>query len=255
MMKHSIFHLSAFLILAVMTFGSCTSNSSTQDNGSTGTLDTRGADYLPIALNQVVSGHVRGVSKKYDINGSLTGMDSIDQDRTAFVMGSAMLLGLPGFSIAAYDDHGAITNRGGPTGFVAISNDNVYASDHDATDKALVLPAVLSDGLTWNPDSHGDPIYKVTMTSHLASFTNKNGNIYQNVIQLQGSLTDSTNHFYGSSTDIQVVNIGATIYLAKGVGFVEVDVDRYDFHDYSLDAGGIHGYERKVISGTVSLNK
>jgi hypothetical protein len=235
-------------------FWSCKSNSSNPSTDS-GTFDTRGSDYMPLQSGQVVSAHFQGVYLGYDINGSLVRMDSMIQDHTTFIMGATSIFGLPGFSIGAYNDRGVNTNGGRPSGYGAISNDNVYGCDKEGVQKTLVLPAVLSDGLAWNPDPDGDPAYKATLVGHMASFTTRNGNTYPNVIQVEATIVDSLYTGNGASADIRVNNIAATFYFAKDVGPIEVNIHQSEQHNYSLEAGVLHGYGRIVLNGVVSRNK
>ncbi|MDP4199532.1 MAG: hypothetical protein Q8922_03165 [Bacteroidota bacterium] len=255
-MKYRLPALALTIGIAVSLFSSCkTSSTSPAVNVDTTGFDARGSDYFPVSATDIVSAHFRGAESRFDLNGSLIELDSIDQDRTAFVMGSAQLLGLPGFSIGAYNDRGNTTNSGRPSAYVALANGNVYGSDKDASTKALALPNALSLGFSWNPDPNGDPRYKASLAHYLTSFTNHNGNTYQSVIQVEGTYTDSTYSLQGSSAHINVVNVGATFYFAKGIGPVEINLHQYDLHGYTVDAGGIHEYERDIMNGAISRNR
>ena len=257
-MKLTSLAISAIIVLA---FSSCKTNSTgpstnPTDTTQTSTFNGRGSDYFPLTATDVVSAHIRGTESTYDLNGSLTDSKTIDQDRTAFVMGATTLLGLPAFSIGAYDDNGAVTNSGEPSFQLALSNGTVYAGNKNSNskDKSLILPAALSIGLSWNPDPKGDPRGKITLTNHLASYTDHNGNTYQDVIQVEGTYADSSNEFTGRE-EITVIKIGATFYFAKDVGLIDINVHQWDEHQYNIDANGIHDYERDVLLGTATRNK
>ena len=241
-----------------ITAWSCKTNSTGSNNGPTdsGPYDTKGSDYITLTANTQVSAHFRGAARSYDINGSLTQLDSMDQDRIAVIMSNAVMLGLPGYSIGAYDDYGHLTRNGQPIAYAAITNGIVYASDNNLVDKAIVLPNDLSAG-SWNPDPNGNPEFIANLTNHMASFTTYNGNTYSNVIEVTASQHDSNaynNYINNNEWDIRVTNITANIYFAKGVGPIQFDLAQAEQHSYRINNGSISNYEKEVYSGSVARN-
>ncbi|MFI5202582.1 MAG: hypothetical protein ACHQNE_09370, partial [Candidatus Kapaibacterium sp.] len=215
---------------------------STSSNGPTnnGPYDTKGSDYVLLTANTQVSAHFRGAARTFDLNGSLTQLDSIDQDRIAVIMSNAVMLGLPGYSIGAYDDHGNLTNNGQPVGYSAEANGIVYASDNNLINKAIVLPNDLSAG-SWNPDPNGDPAYIANLTNHMASFTTYNGGTYSNIIEVTASSSSSKS------------NITANIYFAKDIGPIQIDLVHAEQDGYNI-TGNNNNYEKVVYSGSIARN-
>ena len=244
-------------IFTLLVLASCKTNTTSPNNNGTsdnGPYDTKGSDYAVLAANTQVSAHFRGAERDYDLNGSLTGLDSIDQDHIAVVMSNAVMLGLPGYSIGAYDDHGNLTNYGDPIGYTAEANGIIYASDKDLTEKAIVLPNDLSAG-SWNPDPNGSPDFIANLTGHMASFTTYNGNTYSNVIEVTASNHDSSSYSeYNGGWNIQVQNETVNFYFAKGVGPIQIDLANAEMHDYRINSGRISNYEKSVYSGSIARN-
>jgi hypothetical protein len=242
---------SAFSLVAILSIATLSCKSD-----STGSNDTsfsgRGADYFPVKGTDLVSARFTGAMTWYDISGAITERDNIDQDRTAFVSGTTMRSGLPFFSVLGYDDFG--NPSGGPDVFLSNTNDKVLAvGRRDAP--GTVLPAQLSVGTTWNPDPHGSPSYKATVKEHLGSYTNSRGNAYSDVIRIEASWIDSTTTDYGWTVSTHVIDAAGTIYFAKGVGPVEVRIDRFNEHGYNKTSGNITDYARQTMGGTASRNK
>jgi hypothetical protein len=246
------------IVIVSLTAWSCKTDS-TGSNGTTnsGPYDTKGSDYVTLAANTQVSGHFRGAARNYDINGSLTGLDSIDQNRIAAIMSNAVWLGLSGYSIGVYDDYGNLTNNGQPVAYAAEANGIVYANGNDPSnnvaEREILLPNDLSAG-SWNPDANGDPAYIANLTNHMASFTTYNGNTYSNVIEVTASQHDSNTYSDYNGWYIRVSNLSANIYFAKGVGPIEFDVAQAEQHNYRIINGTISDYGKTVYSGSIARN-
>lgn len=243
---------------SVLAISACKSDTSTTNpsnsTGDTGPYDTKGSDYFPLEANQQVSAHFRGAAKTYDINGSLTKIDSIDQDRMATTLSNIVLQGLPAYEIAGYDDNGRLSRRGKT--FAMDANGVVYETGSDGTNKSIVLPADLSAG-AWNPDPNGDPSYSASLASHMASFKTYNGNTYANVIKVTASVKDSSSYYddFYDGYKVNVTNVTASFYFAKDIGPIQVDFDHVEGYDYVRSSGKIENYERTVYTGSVGRNK
>src|SRR5436190_12972036 len=225
----------------LLAFSACKSDTSTNtpnSGGESGPYDTKGSDYFPIESNQQVSAHFRGAAKTYDLNGSLTKIDSIDQDQMATTLSSIVIQGVPAYEIAGFDDYGRLY-RDGET-FAMKANGVVYMTGMNGTNKSIVLPADLSAG-PWNPDPDGDPSYSAKLAAHMTSFTTYNGNTFANAIKVTASVTDSSSHFddfYGGYK-VNVINATASFYFGKDVGPIQVDFDHVEGYDYVLRNGEV----------------
>src|ERR1043165_7102551 len=243
----------AGILIAFMGCKSDTSANSPNSGGDTGPYDTKGSDYFPLAANQQVSAHFRGAAKTYDLNGSLTNIDSIDQDRMATTLSSTVIQGLTAYQIRGYDDHGALS-RDDDT-YAAESNGVVYAVNRSSTDRSIVLPANLSAG-PWNPDPKGDPKFSAKLAAHMSTFTTYNGNSFDNVIKVTATVKDSSSDFYNNRDHVNVTDVTASFYFAKDVGPIQVDFDHFEAYDYKhLTNGTIEDYERLIYTGSVARNK
>ena len=240
-----------------MTLASCSNNSGTGSTGSNnngGGATMYGANYLPLADNTTLTGHVTGTMTYLDTSGNITRTDEVDQDWNAasgFIESHNARSVHP---IYGFDAHGQKTNRGKPVGYGGSIDSEVFAMNQFNSDAATILPKIITIGQTWTPAASALPIQcKAKAVQHLAQFTAKDGTSYSDVLQVFVTYLDSSYSSldFGIYVNTNKYSASTDLYFANGVGLVQADIHSYEYLTYHFNNGNWGMFEHKTGTGTV----
>jgi hypothetical protein len=197
------------------------------------------------------TGHVKGIIAYSDQYGNVYQSDEVDRDYDAALGSNETRLGSNVYPVLAFDTTGVGYNNGAAVAYAGILNSTVIAMNQFGPNYATIFPQSITVGQSWTPYPLVIRMNQVTFVQHLTQFTSQGGNSYSDVIKLNviylDSTFDSTYGFY--SQDIKY-SANVDLYLAKGTGIVEADVNNYNYSNFSDYQGSIYG-SGKSATGSV----
>jgi len=224
--------ISGILIICVsfMVFYSCQ-----KDNGSPtspSNFSAKGSDYCPFNSGNIVYVKISGSSAIYDSLGNITSTTQISNQAYSGSLGtSAMVNNMLSYPVYYYNRNNSSTRAG----YLTNNSGEIIGFTNSNNDPNLtLLPANLTIGMEWivNPQSSTNEQIKGKIIEALDSYTNSTGNSYQNVINLNLSLKDSTiatNIITGGyDKEYERIICDANLYFAKGIGIVGATLNNYE---------------------------
>jgi hypothetical protein len=204
-------------------------------------------DYIDQGDNILWLARAKWTVKTFDDNGNETGVDQSEANCKATIGATTQVGGFTVRPLLVYDEDGDI-NGGGPIGYIALFNGNLSFMTIRDYEVITALPKELKDGKTWTPYTNVHPsmqsLFKVA--AHFPTFTNTAGKTYSNVLKTSHTYSDAV--IWGNSKHGELHDTNFDIYFAKGIGPIEIVVNKFDYR--SLSISGSEGHQ--LWSGTVS---
>jgi hypothetical protein len=261
-------HVSLFLLIGLLSMlmfsWGCNKDSTTAPT-DTASISGSGSDYFPLTGNQTIIGKATGQTVIYDSLGNIVQSQAISQQQVKGYIGTATTVGgLQAYPLYSYQSDG--TTLSSTNSFIAQNSQAIVGFGSNASISQLVtaLPAELKVGKTWTANPT-DPLNKevtLQIVANKTTYTNSAGQTYSNVIDVNATMSDSTltttNYYYGPGFNYSIVSIikkkvNADIYFAKGIGFVDIQLNQYEEMEKDTYGGLFSGsyYSRKSTTGTL----
>jgi len=245
-------YLLSFLFFVISLYSGCKKNDESTDPVDQSLAKSSESDYLPIKPNQTVAGTLNASISIYDSSNNLTSSKVVQGQEVKGLFGEVTtvknmtVLPVLGYSseYKRYILEGYLFNNNGE-----LQGVNKSSNPNDLN--GLILPKEFTIGQEWTVNSVKSdvPSVKVKAIEAVKNYVTSVGNSYSDVVRLEVSFVDSS---YG-----QLITFLGSIYLAKGKGIVEADVDNCTvnsyFHRYWDPASEWKIYKKTVIKATVGL--
>lgn len=238
------------LFFITILFSGCKKNSESTDPVNQSLIKAAEGDYLPAKPNQTVTGTLNASISTYDSLNTLTSSQVVQGREVKGLFGEVTTV--KNMNVLPVLGYSSEYKRNILVGYLFNNNGELQGVNKSSNPvNGLILPKEFAIGQEWvvNSIKSKVPAVKVKAAEALTNYVTSVGHSYSDVVRLEVSFVDSS--YY------QLITFLGSVYLAKGKGIVEADIDNCTvnsyFHSYWDPANEGKIYKKTVIKATVGL--